>query len=102
MTRRASRDSALVCLALAAALVAGPSAAAVPDLAELAKVATDPGDVLEWTIGADGRVLTVKVVEDAIGDAELAKRLIAIARTWRFPASGSVATVRYPLVFSPR
>ena len=54
---------------------------------------------LEWTIGADGKVTAVKILSDSVGDAELARKIVRLVKRWRFPATGSVSTIRYPLVF---
>jgi TonB family protein len=58
--------------------------------------------VLEWVIAKDGTVASAKVIEDGVGDAQLAAELVAIALTMRFdPPVGEVPTrVRMPLRFS--
>ena len=59
--------------------------------------------VIRLVIGANGRVTEASVVEDTIGDADLARAIVGVVRRFRFPrpSGGTTVEVRYPFVFAP-
>ena len=56
---------------------------------------------VKFVIGASGKVLTVKIVQDTIRSNELGGCIIANIKTWKFPkpAGGQKVTITYPWVF---
>lgn len=59
--------------------------------------------VLQWVIGASGRVETARVTESELGSARLERCLVSRVLSWRFPepAGGGVVVVRLPLMLRP-
>lgn len=69
--------------------------ASAPDLA---------GKVLiEFVIGADGKVNSARVAEESIADPEVGRCIASKVRTWTFPKpkGGGVVVVTYPFLFKP-
>lgn len=57
---------------------------------------------VQFTILESGRVGEVRIVEDTIGDGEVARCITARMRGWRFPPpAGGAVTVRFPFIFEP-
>ncbi|GEM_PF-2220930 len=57
---------------------------------------------VRMTVGPDGRIQALEVVESTLGDPELEKALLARIRRWTLPAVADRAvTVTYPFVFFP-
>lgn len=57
--------------------------------------------VLRITVGSTGKVTDVEATTDTLSEPEVAKCVIAIAKTWVFPPprGGATAEIRYPFVF---
>jgi hypothetical protein len=56
--------------------------------------------VLEWTIGGDGRVESIKVREQTLKNASVPNCVNDALRTWTFPAVGGRVIVNYPFMFN--
>ena len=55
--------------------------------------------VLAWTIGADGRVRSPRVVRNTTGNRELQRCVAKAVRGWAFAKAQSPQDVQYPFVF---
>lgn len=58
---------------------------------------------VSFTIGADGKVIAAKTLDDTLKDPAVAKCLVRKVKRWVFPApkGGGVVAVVYPFVFAP-
>ena len=57
---------------------------------------------VQFTILESGRVSDVQIVEDTLGDSEVARCMTARMGGWRFPPpAGGTITVRFPFIFEP-
>jgi Ca-activated chloride channel family protein len=59
--------------------------------------------VLQWTIGADGKVRKASVTSSTLGNPAFEACVLKLVEGWTFPApaGGGEATMNYPMVFSP-
>lgn len=59
--------------------------------------------VMEFVIGADGRVTEARVADDGLGDETVTRCFVGVTRRMEFPApeGGGTVTVRYPFILSP-
>jgi TonB family protein len=59
--------------------------------------------LVEFVIGADGRVTSARPAEDALGDGAVGRCLVSKVLGWTFPApkGGGVVVVSYPFAFKP-
>lgn len=59
--------------------------------------------MVEFVIGADGRVTTSRVAEDSLADAEVGRCIVSRVKGWSFPKpeGGGVVVVTYPFLFKP-
>lgn len=57
--------------------------------------------VASWTIGADGKVRSAKVIRNTTGDRELGGCVRSLVAAWRFPTAQSPQDVEYPFKFKP-
>lgn len=68
---------------------------------------TNPGlqgkVVVEFVIGADGKVTSARAAEQTLADPEVANCLISKLKGWTFPEpkGGGVVVVTYPFLFKP-
>ncbi len=58
--------------------------------------------VIGWTIGADGKVRSPKVVSNSTGNREMLPCIRRAIKSWRFPKAQSPQDIEYPFVFKPR
>lgn len=58
--------------------------------------------VVGWTIGADGKVRSPKVVSNTTGNREMLPCIRRSIKSWRFPKAQSPQDIEYPFVFKPR
>ncbi|RMG89541.1 MAG: TonB family protein, partial [Candidatus Dadabacteria bacterium] len=57
---------------------------------------------VRMTVGPDGKIQEVEVVESTLGDPDLERALLARIRKWTLPAvADRPVTVTYPFVFFP-
>lgn len=59
--------------------------------------------LVEFVIGADGRVTTARAAEDSLGDAAVGRCIVSRVKGWTFPKpkGGGVVVVTYPFLFKP-
>lgn len=59
--------------------------------------------LIEFVIGADGRVSTARAAEQTLSDPEVGRCIASKVKTWTFPQprGGGVVVVTYPFLFKP-
>lgn len=71
---------------------------------QLAKSSSLAGKLMvEFVIGADGRVTTSRLAEDTLSDPEVGRCVVSRVKGWTFPKpeGGGVVVVTYPFLFKP-
>jgi TonB family protein len=58
--------------------------------------------VVGWTIGADGRVRSPRIISNTTGNRGMSRCIKKAIRGWQFPAAESPQDIEYPFVFKPR
>lgn len=57
--------------------------------------------VLEWTIGAAGRVVAAKTKSSTLSNAAVEACILSSLKTWTFPSpKGGVVIITYPFLFN--
>ncbi len=56
---------------------------------------------VNMTVGAPGRVMNAKVVEDTLGNPTVESCVLKDVRAWTFPSVTASSTITYPFVFLP-
>ncbi len=57
---------------------------------------------VSWTVGADGKVRSPRVVQNTTGNRSMQSCITAAIRGWRFPKAESPTDVEYPFKFKPK
>jgi len=58
--------------------------------------------VVGWTIGADGKVRSPKIVQNNTGNRDMLPCIRRAIKSWRFPKAASPQDIEYPFVFKPK